>query len=37
MVGYIGNDLYEEATFLQSINPLNPVFAEGLRVLKEKK
>lgn len=37
MAGYIGNDLFEEASHLQGINPLNPVFAEGLRILKENK
>ncbi|MCM1224132.1 MAG: S41 family peptidase [Lachnospiraceae bacterium] len=35
--GYIANDLYEEASYLQGINPLNPVFTEGLRIIKEKK
>lgn len=37
MIGYIGSDLYEDASYLQGINPLNPVFREGLKVLKDKK
>lgn len=37
IIGYIGNDLYEEASYLQGLNPLNPVFVEGLNVLKGSK
>ncbi|MDE6467236.1 MAG: S41 family peptidase [Duncaniella sp.] len=31
--GLIGRDLYDQSTYRRTVNPLNPVFAEGLEII----